>query len=77
MGSELKELLLNFTKVTCPIHRQRTFDHLCTLPSCTEGKVLFCAKCLIEDEAHVLRHKTHFKQLEQYLVGKIEELSGA
>eukprot|EP00825_Cyclidium_porcatum_P038478 TRINITY_DN447_c0_g1_i1.p1 TRINITY_DN447_c0_g1~~TRINITY_DN447_c0_g1_i1.p1 ORF type:complete len:652 (+),score=83.08 TRINITY_DN447_c0_g1_i1:860-2815(+) len=65
-----------FKNIFCTIHANKVVDQVCTFKSCENQKLLYCSKCLLEDEQHVNKHKIHFQSLDQFINTKITQISG-
>ena len=47
--SDIKNILLNFSKIKCAIHKNKNYEHICSLPDCQEKHIIYCSQCLIDE----------------------------
>jgi hypothetical protein len=64
--SESNSKLLN---KQCETHKNRVYEQICSHPDCLKmkEKILFCSKCILENENHSKNHRTNICDIEVYL----------
>ena len=48
----------------CENHKTRMYEQICLHPDCTRKKMLFCSKCIIENENHNTNHRNNLCDIE-------------
>lgn len=63
--SETNSKILN---KQCETHKTRMYEQICLHPDCMRKKMLFCSKCILENENHNIGHRNHLCDIEVYII---------